>query len=125
MKLEMGRKVGCLLCVSTCTLVLSCGLVKAPFRVAGAVVDGAYVGGQKVAQSTSDAFEKRKLKKKKEEEEAAKKEMAAKPGTAQPQKTATPQGVLPPPDSIPVSQAPALPVDTQPLPPIEPLPLPQ
>lgn len=47
-----------------------CGLIKAPFRVAGGLANGAYQGGKKV----SNAFEQRKLKKEHEKEELAKKE---------------------------------------------------
>ena len=110
-----------LLVVSSTGLLAGCGLVKAPFRVAGAVVDSAYIGGKKVAKSTSDALEKRKQRKQKEEEEAAKKE--AKEG--QKPKPAEPGGLLPPPDSLPPNQGPIIPVDDQPIPPVEPLPLPQ
>ena len=109
-----------LLVISSTGLLTGCGLVKAPFRVAGAVVDSAYIGGKKVAKSTSVALEKRKLRKQKEEEEAAKqeaKEQAPKPGE--------PGRLLPPPDSLPPNQGPIIPVDDQPIPPVEPLPLPQ
>jgi len=93
-----------------------------PFRVAGAVVEGTYVGGKKVAKNTSDALEKRKLRKQKEEEAATK---AAARGQTPQQKAGEAQGAVPSADSLPVDQAPAIPVDDQPLPPIEPLPLPQ
>lgn len=117
-----GRFAGWALLLAGCYLLPSCGLIKMPFRVAGAVVEGTYVGGKKVAKNTSDALEKRKQRKQKEEEEAAKADAREK--TPQ-QKTGEPQGVLPSADSLPVDQSPAIPVeDTIPLP-VEPLALPQ
>ncbi|RYD37312.1 MAG: hypothetical protein EOP87_03800 [Verrucomicrobiaceae bacterium] len=117
-----GRIAGWALVLAGCWVLPSCGLIKMPFRVAGAVVDGAYVGGKKVAKNTSDALEKRKQRKQKEEEAVAKADAR---GQTPQKKTAEAQGVLPTADSLPVDQAPAIPVDDQALPPIEPLPLPQ
>lgn len=123
--MNMGRGIFTILvlAIPVCGLLSGCGLVKAPFRVAGAVVDTAYEGGRKVAKSTSNALEKRKAKKLKEEAEAAKKEAGEKP--QQQEEVGGSPGVLPPPDSIPVDQGPIIPLDDQPIPPVEPLPLPQ
>ena len=92
------------LCV---TAVPSCGLVKMPFRVAGAVVDTTYEGGKKAVDATSDALERRKKRKEKEQaekdkEEARKAQQGPHPGTGN-----TP--VLPP-QTLPPSQEPAIPV---------------
>lgn len=54
--------------------VSGCGLVKAPFRVAGGLANGAYQGGKKVVNASSDAMEKRKLRKDHEKEQQAKEE---------------------------------------------------
>ncbi|WAC20357.1 hypothetical protein OVA24_03065 [Luteolibacter sp. SL250] len=121
MSKRSGHFAGWALVLAGCLLLPSCGLIKMPFRVAGAVVDGAYVGGKKVAKNTSDALEKRKQRKQKEEEEAAKKDARGQT----PEQAGAPQGPSPSADSIPVDQSPAIPVDdTIPIP-VEPLPLPQ
>jgi hypothetical protein len=113
---------GIVLLFVVCCVLPSCGLVKMPFRVAGAVVEGTYVGGKKVANSTSEALEKRKLRKKKEEEEAARN--AAK-GAAPEEKRAKSRQLEPAAESFPVDQSPAIPVeDSIPIP-LEPLGLPQ
>lgn len=123
MRKPTGRSLQILLVPAACCCVLSgCGLVKMPFRVAGAVVDTAYEGGKKVVDTTSDALEKRKQKKQQEEAEAAKTDARTK---SQAKKPEEPQGKLLPPDGVPTQQGPAIPVDDQPLPPVEPLPLPQ
>lgn len=99
-----------------CGALPSCGLVKMPFRVAGAVVDGVYVTGKGAVDASSSALEKRKARKEKEKAEAEKKE--AKEKTEEP-------SVLPPPDAVTPAGGPVIPVDDQPLPPILPEPLPQ
>ena len=98
----------------------SCGLVKVPFRVAGAVAEGVYSTGKGAVDASSEAFEKRKARK--DLEKAAEEKKAAK--EKEKEKEQDPS-VLPPPDSVPPQQGPIIPVDNQPLPPIEPLPLPQ
>lgn len=56
----------------------SCGLVKVPFKVAGAVVEGTAHVGKKAYDASADAFgdteEEKKEKAKKKKEEAAKKQ---------------------------------------------------
>ncbi|QJE95849.1 DUF6726 family protein [Luteolibacter luteus] len=56
----------------------SCGLVKVPFKVAGAVVEGTAHVGKKAYDASADAFgdteEEKKAKAKKKKEEAAKKQ---------------------------------------------------
>jgi hypothetical protein len=58
--------------------VSSCGLVKVPFKVAGAVVEGTAHVGKKAYDASADAFgdseEEKKEKAKKKKEEAAKKQ---------------------------------------------------
>lgn len=119
-----GRFSKSTLILAACCLLPGCGLILAPVRVAGAVVDSAYVGGKKVAKSTSDRLEKRKLRKEKEEEELAKKNAKGK-SASEPQAASGLPGTVPPLDSIPIDQSPAIPLDDQPIPPVEPLPLPQ
>lgn len=74
-----------------------CGLVKAPFRVAGALTNGAYAGGKKVVNASSDALERRKQRKEKEQEEAAKAEAKQSQGIdpAAPGTMPLPSGTLP------------------------------
>lgn len=56
-----------------------CGLVKAPFRVAGALTNAGYQGGKKVAKKSSDALERRRERKEQEQAVAEKKAAAEKP----------------------------------------------
>lgn len=74
-----------------------CGLVKAPFRVAGALTHGAYAGGKKVVNASSDALERRKQRKEREQEEAAKAEAKQSQGgdPAVPGPVPPPVGTLP------------------------------
>jgi len=119
-----GRSLACILILAGGCLSLSgCKLILAPVKVAGAVVDTAYVGGKKAAKSTSDALDRRKERKQREEEEAAKAEARGKSGAPQ-QKGAAQAGPAAA-DTVPVDKSPAIPVDDQPLPPLDPLPLPQ
>jgi hypothetical protein len=91
-----------------CVMVVpSCGLVKMPFRVAGAVVDTTYEGGKKAVDATSDVLEKRKKRKEREQaekdkEEARKAQQGPQPGAGHPP--------LLPPQTLPPSQEPAIPV---------------
>lgn len=117
----MNRISGHTLILTAGLLLPSCGLVKMPFRVAGAVVDGVYVTGKSAADATSDALERRKAKKEKEKAEEEKKATAEKAKQEQEQEPS----VLPPPDAVTPVQGPVIPVDDQPLPPIIPEPLPQ
>jgi hypothetical protein len=91
-------------------------LVKAPFRVAGALTNGAYQGGKKVVNASSDALEKRKLKKEHEKEQVAKEEA----------RKAGPSGEIIPAPTAPPTEGPIIPLDgpTTPPPQAE-LPLPQ
>ena len=59
-------------------------MVKAPFRVAGALTNGVYQGGKKVVDASSEAMEKRKLKKEKETVAVKKEEAAPTEGPAIP-----------------------------------------
>lgn len=81
--------------------VSGCGLVKAPFRVAGALTNGAYQGGKKVVNASSDALEKRKLRKEHEKEEVAKGEA----------RKAGPSGEAIPAPTAPPTEGPIIPVD--------------
>lgn len=100
----------------------SCGLIKAPFRVVGAVADGTAKVGKKAAVATADAFttseeEKAAKEKKKQEKEA--KEAAKNPdGKKAPEdgkKTAEP-GSKSEPESLPDDYLPPLPGTSEPLP---------
>jgi hypothetical protein len=114
---------GILILTGGCLSLSGCKLILAPVKVAGAVVDTAYVGGKKAAKSTSDALDRRKERKQREEEEAAKADARGKSGS--PQRTGAVQARPAAVDTLPVDQAPAIPVDdTIPLP-VEPLALPQ
>lgn len=77
----------------------SCGLVKAPFKIAGAVTNGAYQGGKKAVNATSGALERRKERKEQEKEAAAKAEAKKQMGESAipglPQMPAGSQPILP------------------------------
>lgn len=106
----------------------SCGLVKAPFKVAGAVVEGTAKVGKKAYDRSADAFTKsdeekaeeakeeaekeakRELEEKKKEADAAKREGAVTP-------PGTTQGQIPDDDYLP-----PLPETGQPLPDDAPVP---
>jgi hypothetical protein len=79
--------------------VSGCGLIKAPFRVAGGLANGAYQGGKKV----SNSFEQRRLRKEHEKEEIAKKE-ARKPGKA------SASGEIVPGPTAPPTEGPIIPL---------------
>jgi len=72
MKAPFFRCVKFLILGAACASLGGCGLIKAPFRVAGALTNGAYEGGKKVTTATSNALERRKNRKEKEKAEAAK-----------------------------------------------------
>jgi len=95
------------------TAVSGCGLIKAPFRVAGGLANGAYQGGKKV----SNSMEQRKLKKEHEKEQLAKKE-ARKAGSS---------GEITPAATAPPTEGPIIPLDgpTTPLLPVPEPTLPQ
>ncbi|WP_035612274.1 hypothetical protein [Haloferula sp. BvORR071] len=79
----------------------SCGLIKAPFKVAGAVVDGTAYVGKKAYDASSAPFkdtpEKKAAKEKEKKEKEAKeaKEKAAKEGQGGTQPAPTPTPALP------------------------------
>ena len=52
------RVMACFLLVVPSWVLPSCGLIRAPFRVAGAVVDSGYRAGKKVAGKTAKALKK-------------------------------------------------------------------
>jgi hypothetical protein len=95
-----------------------CGLVKAPFRVAGALTNAGYKGGKKVVKSSSDALERRQERKEKEKAAEAKKPAAVTPATGPSESlipTANPQAegpIIPLPTPEPAPEpAPMLPPD--------------
>jgi hypothetical protein len=87
--------------------VSSCGLVRAPFRVAGGLANGAYKGGKKV----SDAMAERKLRKEQEKEQLAKEE-ARKEGKAKAEQT----GAIVPGPTAPPAEGPIIPLDESKIP---------
>lgn len=112
--------------VACCGLSTSgCKVAAVPFRVAGAVVDTAYVGGKTAVNKSSNALERRKQRKEQEKAAAENPGVAGTP-PAQPAAAAqeTNPQIAPPDDVIPVL-GPVIPVDDTPLPPIEPVPLPE
>lgn len=77
--------------LSVCCLLLlavsglpSCGLIRAPFRVVGAVADGTYRGGKKVANSMTERKKRKAAEKAKEEAEAERKKGQQTPPRAVP-----------------------------------------
>lgn len=103
----------------------SCGLVKAPFKVAGAVVEGTAKVGKKAYDKSADAFTKSDEEKaeeaKEEAEKEAKRESEEKKKEAEAAKPVTPpgttQGQIPDDDYLP-----PLPETGQPLPDDAPVP---
>lgn len=100
----------------------SCGLIKAPFRVVGAVADGTAKVGKKAAVATADALttseeEKAAKEKKKQEKEAkeAAKNPNGKKAPADGKKAAEP-GSKSEPESLPEDYLPPLPGTSEPLP---------
>jgi hypothetical protein len=104
----------------------SCGLVKAPFKVAGAVVEGTAKVGKKAYDKSAGAFKKsdeekaaeakeKEEKKAKEKAEQQKKDAANAP--ANPVAPAGPEGTMPSDDYLP-----PLPGTGQPLPDDAPVP---
>jgi len=75
-----------------------CGLIKAPFRVAGGLANGAYRGGKKI----SNSFEQRRLRKEHEKEQLAKEE-ARKAGPS--------SGEIIPGPTAPPTEGPIIPLD--------------
>lgn len=91
----------------------SCAIVKAPFTVAGAVVEGTYHVGEKIVTTPIDAYDKRQARKEAEQEKADKEAEKKKAKQPQPQPQ---QGI---PQSGTIMDAQPLPQET-PLPPIAP-----
>ncbi|MGC4017427.1 MAG: hypothetical protein QM755_23375 [Luteolibacter sp.] len=108
-----------LLLIPACLCLLSCALVKAPFTVAGAVVEGTYNVGEKIVTAPIDAYDRRQARKDAEQEKADKEAEKKKPKQQpQMQPGTTPQsGTIM--DSQPLPQTP-LPAVDQPLPPLQP-----
>lgn len=98
-------------CLLLALAVSGCGLIKAPFRVAGGLANGAYQGGKKV----SNSFEQRRLRKEHEKEQLAKEE-ARKTG-----KASIPGEIVPGP-TAPPTEGPIIPLDE---PAVMPLPAPE
>ncbi|BCU79861.1 hypothetical protein [Luteolibacter sp. LG18] len=86
----------------------SCAIVKAPFTVAGAVVEGTYNVGEKIVTAPIDAYDRRQAKKDAEKEKADKE--AEKKKAKQPQQGTSPGNIM---DAQPLPQQ-------TPLPPIAP-----
>lgn len=89
--------------LSSLGLLVSCGAVKLPFRVAGAVAQGTARAGKRAADSTSAAMERRRkakeaAEKQKEAEEQKKtaKEAPAADGATPESQTAPKEEFLPP-----------------------------
>ena len=127
----------------TGALLPSCGLIKAPFRVAGAVVDHSYRAGKGLAKKTAKALEgdPDKKKEKKDAKKAPDKKQdpthparggelppgmpAGQPGELPPGAPADLPGELPPgmPPELPAELPPPNPNDTLPPLPEDPPPL--
>ncbi len=87
-----------LLISATLLTISSCGLILAPFNIAGAVVEGTYKVGEKVVTAPIDAYDRRQerkeAEKEKKEKEQAKAGRPTAPGATQGQPTPLPE--LPP-----------------------------
>ncbi|OYV05818.1 MAG: hypothetical protein CFE26_09575 [Verrucomicrobiales bacterium VVV1] len=87
-----------LLISSALLAIPSCGLIMAPFNLAGAVVEGTYKVGEKVVTAPIDAYgrrqERKEAEKEKMEKEQAKAGRPTTPGSTQGQPTPLPE--LPP-----------------------------
>jgi hypothetical protein len=95
----MARRFFHSLLISAALLAIpSCGLIMAPFNIAGAVVEGTYKVGEKVVTAPIDAYDRRQERKEAEKEkmekEQAKAGRAPTPGPTQGQPTPLPD--LPP-----------------------------
>jgi hypothetical protein len=88
----------------------SCVLIKAPFQITGAVVEGTYNVTEKVVTTPFDAYERRRERK--EAEEEAEKENAEKASKKQ-------ESSRQPQSSYPVSPIPTMQDEFLPLPPPE------
>jgi hypothetical protein len=94
--------------------ISGCGLVRAPFRVAGALGHGAYQGGKKAVKASSSAIENRKERKAKEKAKADEKAKAAADQQQQQQQPKESMGPL----ANPPAEGPIIPLpETAPLPP--------
>ncbi|MFD0895664.1 hypothetical protein KBB96_01685 [Luteolibacter ambystomatis] len=102
----MFHRLVILFAASICCLS-SCAIVKAPFTIAGAVVEGTYNVGEKIVTAPIDAYDRRQARKDAEKEKSDKE--AEKKKAKQPQMQ--PQQGMPQPGTI---------MDAQPLPPIAP-----
>lgn len=90
-------------------LLSSCGLLKAPFTIAGSVVEGTYYVGEKMVTAPIDAYDRRQERK--EAEKAKKEKEDEKAGRQKP-----PAGVQP----TPLPEVLPLPEGSGELPPIPP-----
>jgi hypothetical protein len=90
-----------LLISATLLATSSCGLIMAPFNLAGAVVEGTYKVGEKVVTAPIDAYDRRQerkdAEKEKKEKEQAKAGRPTTPGGTMGQPTPLPEP-LPLPD---------------------------
>jgi len=109
----LRRLVHLLPCPIALTCFTSCAIVKAPFTVAGAVVEGTYNVGEKIVTAPIDAYDRRQAKKDAEKEKTDKE--ADKKKARQPQPQVMPQPGAPQSGSI---------MDVQPTAPLPP-PLPE
>lgn len=108
-------------------LLSSCGLVRAPFKVAGAVVEGTAKVGKKAYDKSANAFKKSDEEKAEEAKEEAEKEAKEKAGEKKAQAKILPQDPAqqpaPPPEPLPSDDyLPPLPGTDQPLPDDAPVP---
>ena len=77
----------------------SCGLVKAPFKVAGAVVEGTAKVGKKAYDKSADAFTKSDEEKAEEAKEEAEKEAKRESEEKKKEAEAAKKEAVPPPDA--------------------------
>jgi|GEM_PF-5060659 len=92
-------------------LISSCALIKAPFNIVGAVVEGTYAVGEKAVTAPLDAYDRRQERK---EAEKAKKEKEEEKAGRQKPPAGTPGQPTPLPEVLP------LPEESGQLPPIPP-----
>lgn len=95
----MARRFFHSLLISAALLAIpSCGLIMAPFNIAGAVVEGTYKVGEKMVTAPIDAYDRRQERKEAEKEKMEKEQAKAgrtpTPGPTQGQPTPLPD--LPP-----------------------------
>ncbi|MCW1914586.1 hypothetical protein OJ996_13440 [Luteolibacter sp. GHJ8] len=125
----LGSLAPRIILIVTLPLLPSCGLVRAPFKVAGAVVEGTAKVGKKAYDKSANAFKKSDEEKPEEAKEEAEKEAKEKAGQTKARSKILPQDPAqqpvpePAPEPLPSDDyLPPLPGTDQPLPDDAPVP---